>query len=1231
MAAANYKAAHYEHELNAALCRGAWAESSPAKTHKGVAISWSELLRKHQKHCKANGLTTVAQETRDLSLLLVASGPTPTSFSAADFDFDCSESENVFNRGEEYILFSERQASAKQILATLLKADATDDGVLLARAYVQFAIKDSKDCLETLSRIDFDGPTPSISATGSNLSAPGSAFNSLGTSSGLSALEAAISRTGSLAGSVGLTELSKRLEAEVGEGTVWHVTERIRGRCLQGMAYERSMNWKSALASYDSGITLLDRLAISRTTPQGKTKIELFTKYRELWRWAERTLRGAVILSARASSMTETLRYLRLYSIYSYHWPSTFRPYCRSAIYTLHMRALCLTPPGIEPREPSALSKQAWRDEARRLASEMKVLLENITEFPRAGEVNHRVLDFVDLCVAAWEKGGFDETDAGWVIDALWWSTRLTFHSHRVMRHLSHLLLIQDNLVTARRTFELYVRLVDKSRQTAGGDISLQLKRRPTHHPPAAPSAIVPQVADEEGLAEDELRGSGVDADSDRTFVHHLIWGVSMLAKFTKSHTDAKEVQGLAKLANEVLRSNEYLLEDHVLVAKVARAEGIAFLVLAQREPDPKLRPKHQLTALERLQESVKLDPNAAGTFYHLAIAQAETRDIPEAVLSARAAVEKNPAEIRSWHLLGLLLTAQGDWNGAKAVFELGLAHADDPGPSEGDGGTATPTIDGLPQSGGLLAKDFALKGGDGTGEVIEGLGTSAASALATPTPERPNPFPEASPAKTLLPTTLILPPSKTLLAPPPDTPRPTTSDKFEASLQLRITQLALTELVDGSDMSNLMWPEIFAFFSDRCPSGIGHSPQPTGGTDTRAHSHIGTVVPTAPSTAGNPSLHTTSESAQQPDDPHRRSMDATTSSGSRQSQADAPRLGRLIPPSPGPGDQPGRARTSDSTDENDGEENPDRHQKVHRQTSLGVNGGNLPKRILHKSQRQMHSLGKRVTSEARKLDDFMDGSMGKLNKRLQRSSSAPDFHNLMVTSKSYQASSIHSRSRFRMKSLKLKGVAGTTLNVDMNEEGDEPRPFSPPPPLPPPASPTSKRPQRETRLLSDLWLTSAATFRRMGKLEQAKAAIQEAEVLDETNPGVWVQLGLYHSVLGHDALAIESLHKALVIEQDHVAALVHLAQQYLKPPPSLLSTPTVPSPLKENVDLAAGLLTGLTQGQGWDVPEAWYFLAKACGLQGRKERERECLIYSLQLQESRCLRPVGVAVPRCL
>lgn len=37
----------------------------------------------------------------------------------------------------------------------------------------------------------------------------------------------------------------------------------------------------------------------------------------------------------------------------------------------------------------------------------------------------------------------------------------------------------------------------------------------------------------------------------------------------------------------------------------------------------------------------------------------------------------------------------------------------------------------------------------------------------------------------------------------------------------------------------------------------------------------------------------------------------------------------------------------------------------------------------------------------------------------------------------------------------------------------------------------------------------SAATFRRQAKMEQALGAIQEAEVLDATNPEVWVQVSL--------------------------------------------------------------------------------------------------------------------------
>ena len=95
-----------------------------------------------------------------------------------------------------------------------------------------------------------------------------------------------------------------------------------------------------------------------------------------------------------------------------------------------------------------------------------------------------------------------------------------------------------------------------------------------------------------------------------------------------------------------------------------------------------------------------------------------------------------------------------------------------------------------------------------------------------------------------------------------------------------------------------------------------------------------------------------------------------------------------------------------------------------------------------------------------------------------------------------YQASSIHLR---QYHSIHASQQDLSTLEVP------------PPPPASTPEPVTQKHPNQRTRkdrrLLSDLWLMSAAIFRRLGKVEQAKVAIQEAEVRDEDNPAVWVQV----------------------------------------------------------------------------------------------------------------------------
>lgn len=147
----------------------------------------------------------------------------------------------------------------------------------------------------------------------------------------------------------------------------------------------------------------------------------------------------------------------------------------------------------------------------------------------------------------------------------------------------------------------------------------------------------------------------------------------------------------------------------------------------------------------------------------------------------------------------------------------------------------------------------------------------------------------------------------------------------------------------------------------------------------------------------------------------------------------------------------------------------------------------------------------------------------------------------------------------------------------------------------------------------------SSATLRRSQRPDSALSAINEAELLDPENPDVWVQLGLHH--LGnHPPLydpAASAFTKALLLRPDHVPAVVNLAKLYAG---------------TGRVELAHSLLNQLTQDQGWDCPEAWYWLGKVCEAQGEREgRARECWEFALGLEKGRPARGWNEAVDRWL
>lgn len=112
------------------------------------------------------------------------------------------------------------------------------------------------------------------------------------------------------------------------------------------------------------------------------------------------------------------------------------------------------------------------------------------------------------------------------------------------------------------------------------------------------------------------------------------------------------------------------------------------------------------------------------------------------------------------------------------------------------------------------------------------------------------------------------------------------------------------------------------------------------------------------------------------------------------------------------------------------------------------------------------------------------------------------------------------------------------------------------------------------------------------------------------------IQFAQYSLAIQEPEQARTSLIKALSYSADHIASLVLLSRFYLLTPSKL--------------PFAEGLLDTLTQNHGWDVAEAWYELSRCYKGTGRERREKECLVWALQLEETRSVRSLRCC-PRLL
>lgn len=332
---------------------------------------------------------------------------------------------------------------------------------------------------------------------------------------------------------------------------------------------------------------------------------------------------------------------------------------------------------------------------------------------------------------------------------------------------MTRLFYVSGDVQLARRTLRLYVQVVGKAWEAGGA-------------------------------------GVGVDSDSNRNWVETLTQGARMLCRLAGSNgvNDAREAGVLVEKAKIRLD-----LEDKELVAKVSLAEGIWSSTMGLVEHEPRTRPSCLAHSLAQFAASVEAFPTPSG-YYHLALALAKPgsqQNLDQAIISASSAVEGAPTDVRYWHLLGLLLTANGKWNEAKGVLDIGASKGEiddsDEGLADGNEGIGLSGING--QNGVIRARDFA-------GTTSESIG------------EANGYFPHSGAATPIAPVFLLdqgskcVPPPATLLQPLPDSPPPSRQDAFEHALQIRMTQLALAECVEGAEGAGLKWVEVFGWVAGR-------------------------------------------------------------------------------------------------------------------------------------------------------------------------------------------------------------------------------------------------------------------------------------------------------------------------------------------------------------------------------------------------------------------------------
>ncbi|KAJ4353670.1 uncharacterized protein N0V89_005400 [Didymosphaeria variabile] len=492
--------------------------------------------------------------------------------------------------------------------------------------------------------------------------------------------------------------------------TNWTQACIVKGAFLKGSSHEKTGSIEEAVTSFASVLPWLSSKPIANETPQFKM-------------WTEHLLVRLCHLSDQSSdaaSHTDLTDALQAFRFWAKYWETTaksggtegasaarYRRQAWKAYYDTLSAILrhdvpydsesVSAEPATEKSPVLPRTRLQQRAELKKVETIYESLLLKETHFPKASESNIEIEQWVDSAIDNWRVfcgpnwtdadlgAGGKEAVGRCMLDILYRAATKTYHSTQILRHLFAVHASLADFDLAFKAYDSYVEIITRGKDRA------------------------------EKTGE---RDAGIDDDS--TVLRTSAEAIRVLCRFGSREESKKALEigetiekwleqsehtGLSVSDAGSTRSIETIVEPRSLaIAYSGIAISLAQWARFTFEADARARIQAKAVSYLRKSLAPKLEePNNLEALYALALVLAEMRDIPGSIKAVKTAL--SPATktktfmsadgvinaghttefgrerklIPFWHLLALLLTARSDFSAAEQACEAAFEQFGDP------------------------------------------------------------------------------------------------------------------------------------------------------------------------------------------------------------------------------------------------------------------------------------------------------------------------------------------------------------------------------------------------------------------------------------------------------------------------------------------------------------------------------------------------------------------------